>query len=97
MAVDLQTLRESQRPLNDRILELLEANPNEAFNAFDVYAALEGLSAEASAILALVSVAARKPPPKFIECRDALEAMAAGGQIEAAEYAGSRHFYARTA
>lgn len=96
MAVDVQTLTEAQRPLEERIVEFLEANPQTAFNAFDVYAALEGLSTEASAILGLVYLTRRQPPPGFADCKEKLEALAKQGRIVAAEYRGTRHFHART-
>jgi len=96
LPIDLQTLQDAQRPLKDRIAEFLAGNPGKAFNDYEVYAGIERFAPEAAAALALLVMVSERLPARYEECRAALEALAAEGEIEKAVFRGASHYYART-
>ena len=78
-------------------MDFLEAHRGTAFNAFEVYAGMEGLSSEAAAILALVVLTTGRERPRWLaECQAALEALVEEGRIESASFHGATQYHART-
>ena len=97
MPVPIAKLQEAQRPLKDRALEVLEADPKQGFSVLDVDAAIEaratGLSAEVSALILALSPldvrAARLKP-----LGDLLEKLATEGKVSKYLYSGEPYYAA---
>jgi hypothetical protein len=97
MPVEVTTLTLAQRPLAERILEFLRGSPGKAFDTYEVYAAMQGLTEQAALVgLLLATAASRGSDDPSTECRSTLEQLVADGKLARATYKGRPYYFVRT-
>jgi hypothetical protein len=102
MPVPIARLQEAQRPVKERVLEILQADPTQGFSVLDVYSAVAGGSAPgsdpatsrafASLYLAVSSPEARAASLRPIQ--EALESLVAEGQVSKYPYQNEQYYAA---
>jgi hypothetical protein len=90
--IDVQQLDAAARPLADRILDLLQADPTKAFTLYEIIARVEGIT-EQSAVLILLAETASGPGSTTAEkYAAALAGLEAQGQAKKAMLHGTTYY-----
>lgn len=93
MPIDVKELDEAQRPLRDRILDLLRNKKDLAFSAQDVFLALN-FPNDASAQMAFMLTPTTRQAELVRPVKDLLDALCAEQLARAADLRGTRYYAA---
>lgn len=88
MPIDRNTFNEAQRPLEDRILDILSENSDQAYSLAEIVVEIEEHSPQ---FISLMLVADNK---LFNKYKDAIGALVLSGKIEKSEVKGTTYFAA---
>ena len=91
MPIPRDRVLHAQKPLAVRIVEFLAADPTQAYNVIEIYAALEGFDFNTAVLtLSIASPATRAATLDPIEME--LRALLSQGKVVAANHQGLSHF-----
>ena len=90
MPVSVSEIENAARPLSERILALLQAQPEQAFSLIEIWASAEGLASYG--YLAFLVLDEQRRSLALASVREALTTLEAEGRVRALEYKGQPHY-----
>lgn len=89
MPIPIAQLEEAQRSISDRILSFLQKQPDQAFTATEIFAALNNLDAQ---VISLVIAFANRPSETLQRWTTELQSLVNQGLVQSADIGGITYF-----
>lgn len=94
MPIPVAKLQEPAQPLSERVLAFLRTNPTQAYNAFEIYGGIQGLTDSALAVFVMLLIAG-KSDGRLAEVQKTLQALEQQGLIQSAQHMNMSYYAVR--